>query len=336
MQVMITLGTLARTRVLTLRRWQLLAGALAVLGLLTVLSGTVYHFVFMKAARDGWPVVGSFVRLVLHDEVQQQERYMRDNLAAMAQRVGEMQAKLLQLQAVSERVSGLAGVQAEELLPAEEPAAAPAQAEEPAPATARGPAGASGGPYLPVPGPSLAMLESSLGRLDEGADWQTDLLTLAESRLSEAKLAGLLVPSIMPVAVDPGSGFGFRRDPFTSRLALHNGLDFPADPGTPVLAAAGGIVSARELHPAYGHLVEIDHGNGLVTRYAHNQRIDVELGALVKRGQQIARVGNSGRSTGPHLHFEVRLDGMPQDPARFLPGMTPARPRLAASGLPRR
>jgi murein DD-endopeptidase MepM/ murein hydrolase activator NlpD len=80
------------------------------------------------------------------------------------------------------------------------------------------------------------------------------------------------------------------------------------------------MVVAREWHPAYGNLLEIDHGNGLVTRYAHAQKLDVELGALVRRGQRVASVGSSGRSTGPHLHFEVLVDGVPQDPARFLAG----------------
>jgi preprotein translocase subunit SecA len=117
-----------------------------------------------------------------------------------------------------------------------------------------------------------------------------------------------------------GSGFGVRTDPFNGRPALHAGLDFPAEPGTPIYAAAGGMVSANEWHAAYGNLLEIDHGNGLKTRYAHNSSVDVALGTLVRRGQQVAKVGNTGRSTGPHLHFEVLVDGAPQDPARFLAG----------------
>jgi murein DD-endopeptidase MepM/ murein hydrolase activator NlpD len=126
-------------------------------------------------------------------------------------------------------------------------------------------------------------------------------------------------------------------DPFNGRPALHSGLDFPAEPGTPIVAAAGGLVIAREWHPAYGHLLEIDHGNGLVTRYAHAQTLDVELGALVRRGQRVASVGSSGRSTGPHLHFEVLVDGVPQDPARFLAsGRGPASADFAARVTPAR
>ena len=98
------------------------------------------------------------------------------------------------------------------------------------------------------------------------------------------------------------------------------GLDFPADVGTPIVAAAGGVVINTESHHAYGQVVDIDHGNGLVTRYAHASKLLVKTGDLVKRGQTVANVGNTGRSTGPHLHFEVLLDGVPQNPARFLAG----------------
>jgi murein DD-endopeptidase MepM/ murein hydrolase activator NlpD len=137
-------------------------------------------------------------------------------------------------------------------------------------------------------------------------------------------MKALLVPSAKPVNAPMGSGFGFRADPFTGRPSLHAGLDFPADPGTPILAAAGGVVSLVEVHPQYGQVVEIDHGRNLVTRYAHASRFHVKQGDLVQRGDKIAEVGSTGRSTGPHLHFEVLVDGVPQDPARFLASNTAA------------
>jgi murein DD-endopeptidase MepM/ murein hydrolase activator NlpD len=115
-----------------------------------------------------------------------------------------------------------------------------------------------------------------------------------------------------------GSSFGWRIDPFTGGSALHTGLDFVAETGEPILAAAGGIVLVQEFHPAYGNVLEIDHGNQLVTRYAHASRVHVKKGDLIKRGQHVADVGNSGRSTGPHLHFEVLVHGVPQDPQIFL------------------
>jgi murein DD-endopeptidase MepM/ murein hydrolase activator NlpD len=113
---------------------------------------------------------------------------------------------------------------------------------------------------------------------------------------------------------------------------LHTGLDFPAEAGTLVHAAAGGVVLLTEFHPEYGKLVELDHGNGLVTRYAHNAKVLVKVGDLIKRGQVISEVGTSGRSTGAHLHFEVLVDGVPQNPAKFLAGGDAA---LAATRPPR-
>jgi murein DD-endopeptidase MepM/ murein hydrolase activator NlpD len=311
MQVLITHGTVARTRVLHLARWQIVAATAVLVALLLGISGSVYHFVFLKAAREGWPVVAPLVRLIVRDEIEQRERFMRDNLDAMAQRVGEMQAKLVKLESMGDRVAGLAGLRSDELRAAP-PAAPGASAPRALPASARG------GPFVPAPRPSLVQLQGAVDRLGESTDWQTDLFTWYESRLQESRLSALLVPSQAPVDVPVGSGFGFRTDPFNGRAALHAGLDFPAEPGTPIVAAAGGLVVTREWHPAYGHVLEIDHGNGLLTRYAHTLTQDVPLGALVRRGQRIATVGNSGRSTGPHLHFEVLVDGVPQDPARFL------------------
>ena len=311
MQIMITHGRLAHTRVLQLQPWQLVAAGIALVVLLMALSGAIYHFVFLKAAREGWPVVSQLVKLVVRDEIAQRERFMRENLDAMAQRVGEMQAKLVKLEAVSERVSGLAGLKPEEML------------KSLAPPAAGKPGAGQGGPYLPVPAllgrrPSLDELNAALQQLDERSELGADLFTLAESQLFESRLRAALVPSTLPVDGPIGSGFGFRSDPFTGRAALHSGLDFPADPGTPVVAAAGGVVQTVEWHAQYGHLLEIDHGNGLLTRYAHNSRVLVKPGDLVKRGQKVSEVGSTGRSTGPHLHFEVLVQGVPQNPARFL------------------
>jgi murein DD-endopeptidase MepM/ murein hydrolase activator NlpD len=138
-----------------------------------------------------------------------------------------------------------------------------------------------------------------------------------------------MVPSSKPVDVSIGSGFGFRRDPFTGRAALHTGLDFSAPSGTEIHAAAAGVVLSTEWHPQYGRVLEIDHGQGLVTRYAHTQSFLVQAGDVIKRGQPIATIGNTGRSTGPHLHFEVLIDGVPQNPVRFL-RQAAADKRLAA------
>jgi murein DD-endopeptidase MepM/ murein hydrolase activator NlpD len=309
MQVLITHGNVARTRVLQFSRWQLIVGVIGLLIGLMLVSGTLYHFVFLKAAREGWPVVSQVVKLVVRDEFAQRDRFMRENLDAMAQKVGEMQAKMIKLEAVSERVSGMAGMKPEEL---QQLTAKPA----PAPTTAAG--GGKGGPFVPATSPSLEQLQGWVGALDEQADQSTDLYIMIESRLLEARLQTLMIPNSKPVEGPVGSGFGFRSDPFTGRAALHTGLDFPADIGTQIHAAAGGVVLFTETHPQYGRMVEIDHGRGLVTRYAHTSKVVVHTGDIVKRGQLIAMVGTTGRSTGPHLHFEVLVDGVPQNPAKFL------------------
>ena len=315
MQIILTHGPAARSRVFQVSAWQLLLAAAALVVTLLLASGTVYHVLFQKAAREGWPVVSAIVKLVVRDEFAQRDRFMRENLDAMAQRLGEIQAKLVRLDAMTERVSAAAGVKPVDLELMRKPAATP-----PAP-------GGQGGPYLPLDRPSLEQLRAGVAIADETADRTVDILTWLESRLFEARMGALMVPSSTPVDAPAGSGFGFRTDPFTGRPALHAGLDFPAEVGTPIQAAAGGVVVLTEFHPQYGNVVELDHGNKLVTRYAHASRVLVKQGDIVRRGQHIADVGNSGRSTGPHLHFEVLLEGVPQNPARFLARAPEPAPR---------
>jgi murein DD-endopeptidase MepM/ murein hydrolase activator NlpD len=314
MQILITDSSLVRTRALHVKRWQFALGGLLLAGVLMLISGAIYHFIFLTAAREGWPLMGQLVKLIVREEIAQRERFMRENLDAIALRVGEMQAKVVKLEALSERVTGMAGVKTDDLK------ALPARSK-----------GGQGGPFVPLSHPSLEQLNEAIDQLDERADIGSDLFTLVESRLFEAKLLATLVPSTHPVEGPVGSGFGFRIDPITGRAALHTGLDFPSDVGTPILAAAGGIVIVSERHPAYGNMIEIDHGNALVTRYAHASKLQVKAGAMVKRGQKIAEVGNSGRSTGPHLHFEVMLSGVQQNPTRFLNGQV-TTPAVVADG----
>jgi murein DD-endopeptidase MepM/ murein hydrolase activator NlpD len=298
MHLIITDAWLAKSKPLHLSGAQLVfAGLAAALSLMLVAVG-LYHLVFLKGAREGWPVIGSLVKLVVKDEFEQRDRFMRENIDAMAKKVGEMQAKVVQLEALTERVSQLAGV--------------------PLPASAKAKPGQGGALIL---GRSLTLeeLQQTLTDLEAMSSSKADLLTVMESRLFDQKIAKLLVPTAQPVPGSHlGSAFGFRIDPITGRTALHTGLDFQADTGTPILAAAGGVVVVQEYHAAYGNMVEIDHGNGLITRYAHASATFVKKGDLVKRGQKIAAVGSTGRSTGPHLHFEVLADGTPQDPQKFL------------------
>lgn len=126
------------------------------------------------------------------------------------------------------------------------------------------------------------------------------------------------IPSRAPTLGYMTSSFGMRVDPFTGLPQLHAGIDFSAGIGVKVMATADGTVVWASTRGAYGECIEIEHINGLTTRYAHLSRIDVKVGQKVTRGETIGAVGNTGRSTGPHLHYEIRLNGVPQDPARFL------------------
>ena len=305
MQIMITHGGMARTRVVQVSPAQMVLSVCVLVVATLLLSGAIYHYFFLKAAREGWPVVSQLVKLVVHDESAQRDKIMRENLDAMAQKVGDMQARMIKIEAMGDRVSGMAGLKPEDLSGL---------------TRGKGAAGGAGGPFVPMNSPGLTELNGALDALAAAAGEQSDVLTLTESRLLESRLKTLMIPSSRPIDVAVGSGFGFRADPFTGRGALHTGLDFPSPVGTEIHAAAAGVVHTAEMHPEYGLMLEIDHGNGLMTRYGHTSRILVKVGDLVKRGQVVADVGTTGRSTGPHLHFEVLVDGIPQDPQRFLAG----------------
>lgn len=297
MHLIITDAWLAKSRAVHLSGTRLVfSGLLAAFCLMLVAAG-LYHWVFLKGAREGWPVIGSLVKLVVRDEFEQRDRYMRENLDMMARKLGEMQAKMAQLESLGERVSGLAGVNPADIK------AKPGQ----------GGALVSGRPL------TLEELNITLADLDKLSDQRTDYLTVIESRLFEQKIKSMMVPTQLPIPTAVlGSSFGWRIDPFTGGSALHTGLDFQADTGTPIFAAAGGVVVTQEYHPAYGNMIEVDHGNDLITRYAHTSKVFVKKGDLIKRGQKIAEVGTTGRSTGSHLHFEVLVQNVPQDPQKFL------------------
>lgn len=297
MQLIITDAWLVKSRAFHLSGSKLLVTAIISSFALMLVSAGLYHWVFLKGAREGWPLIGTLVRLVVKDEVAQQDRFMRENIEVMAKKLGEMQAKMLQLESLGERVSGLAGVNPADIK------IKPGQ----------------GGKLVSGRDLSLLELQTTLQELDHLAGARTDLMTALESRLFEQKIKKMMIPTQTPVpSANLGSNFGWRIDPITGRSALHTGLDFPAAPGTAILAAAGGVVVTQEYQSEYGNILEVDHGNDLISRYAHASKVYVLKGDLIKRGQKIAEVGNTGRSTGPHLHFEVLVQGVPQDPQKFL------------------
>ncbi|NBT54533.1 MAG: M23 family metallopeptidase [Betaproteobacteria bacterium] len=314
MQLIITDAWLAKSRALHLSGTKLLGAMVLASFVLMLVAAGLYHWVFLKGAREGWPVVGTLVRLMVKDEFDQRDRFMRENLDVLARRVGELQAKLRQLESLGERVSGLAGMSPNDIK------AKPGQ----------GGALVSGRPL------SVQELEVTLADLDRLTGQRTDWMTVMESRLVDQKVRAMMVPTRQPVVSgNLGSLFGWRIDPITGTSALHTGLDYPAEPGTPIFAAAGGVVVVQEFNAPYGNMIEIDHGNDLITRYAHASRVFVNRGDLIRVGQKIAEVGSTGRSTGPHLHFEVLVQGIPQDPMKFLAagkaGSAPSSNRSVAS-----
>src|SRR5690606_20944576 len=165
---------------------------------------------------------------------------------------------------------------------------------------------------------SLVDLTRQLDTLTRQLDDRGDKLGILESLFTADSARKKLIP-ILPVPRGwYSSNFGWRIDPFTGQRAFHEGIDVMVEHGTPIRAAAGGVVVYSDHHPQYGNMVEIDHGNGYVTRYAHASKRLVKLGEVVVRGDQIATVGRTGRATGPHLHFEVRHNGAPINPSRFV------------------
>ncbi len=150
----------------------------------------------------------------------------------------------------------------------------------------------------------------------------------------KAGAASASIPSIWPVVGSLRSGVGTRKNPFGgSSIEFHKGQDISAPMGTPIIAAADGVIVIARWVRGYGNGIYIDHGNGLQTRYGHLSRIDVVEGQPVKKGQHLGLVGSTGRSTGPHLHYEVRVNGQPTSPLLYLPEL-PAAPQTPAAALP--
>lgn len=231
----------------------------------------------------------------------QRQSNMRDGMDALAMRVGQMQAQMLRLDALGARLAKMSGMKPQEF-----------NFEQAPP---------QGGPFVSAGQQDVSMdsLEQQLGRMSVLLSDRSDKLMALETLLMQNSLDKRKFPSVAPISeMDYSSNFGWRIDPFTGKNAMHEGVDFMAPEGTPIKASAGGIVVYAGRHPDYGNMVEIDHGNDIHTRYGHASKLLVKVGQVVRRGQEIAEVGSTGRSTGNHLHFEVRYKGIAQNPRRFL------------------
>jgi murein DD-endopeptidase MepM/ murein hydrolase activator NlpD len=243
------------------------------------------------------------------------------HLDAYALQLGELQARMMRLDAQSERLAKLAGDKAlvrDNSADASNPKAlTKPELVSPVPsftATAN-----RGGPLVRSAPLSEAELQVSIAELMKKIEFSTERLSNIEAKLLQQSVLKNTLPNSSPVAAAfNSSSFGWRIDPFNGHKAFHEGLDFMAAAGAPIYAAAGGIVSSAEQTPDYGKIVKIDHGSGLETRYAHASKLFVRAGERVEKGQKIAEVGSPGRSTVPHLHYEIRFAGNPLDPRKYL------------------
>lgn len=300
MQIIFVDRRLARARTVTLSRTRLVIIAMALSMSILVAAAAIFAVVFRFGADAEVPAVQSVVSFVMRAQVERNEQYVQNNVSAMAKMLGDIQARLLRLDALGERVSKLAGIRPEEFNFRDVPG--------------------RGGPLAPdAHAVSMRDLQDQVTRVGQSLDVRSDYMNVVESELVATEARDALLPHGTPLSEGfVGSGYGMRNDPFTGAMSMHTGVDFAAPVGTPILAAAGGVVTSAEQHPDFGNMVEIDHGKGLSTMYAHTSRMLVKIGDFVRKGQKIAEVGTTGRSTGPHLHFEVHVNGSPQNPSKYL------------------
>ena len=235
------------------------------------------------------------------------------HLDAYAVQLGELQARIMRLDAQSERLAKLAGEKKDVLKnqPVINPSVTPSGNALP-PAS-------RGGPLVLNTPFSESDLQKDIAELTARVEFDTEHLSSLEAKLLQQSVLKDMLPNSSPVnAAFNSSSYGWRIDPFNGNKAFHEGLDFSADMGTPIHAAAGGIVTAAEQTPDYGKIVKIYHGSGLETRYAHASKLLVKVGERIEKGQVVAEVGSTGRSTGAHLHYEIRLNDNALDPRKYL------------------
>jgi len=223
------------------------------------------------------------------------------DLDALALRLGQMQAQLLRLNALGERLVIQGNLDKDEFDFDAEPAV--------------------GGPGSVVSTESVTYPDflTMLDELDAGINDREQKLSVLETLLMNRSLSERVMPSGRPV--EDGwlsSKYGKRNDPFTGKQEFHKGLDFAGKKGAEVIVVGDGVVTWAGERSGYGNMIEVSHGNGYVTRYGHNQKHLVKVGDTVRKGQQIALMGSTGRSTGPHVHFEVMRDGKTVNPAKYI------------------
>lgn len=282
--------------------------AVCVLLLAAMAGGAAIQRSIWSAAIDARPRVA-----VNAGETNPDASAQKTAIEALAARVGMLQASVARLNGLGRRVAKVAGVSDAEFGDADETPEAIVVLDGIVSSHSRD------DKSTPAVVPEL---ERTLDSVAQTLVRQDDYLSLLDLTLTSQAASQARLPTAMPIEAYPylSSSYGWRRNPVNGAMNMHEGLDFSAPPGTPIRAATGGVVRTVTVHPGYGNMVEIDHGEGLVTRYAHARVILVKEGQIVSRGEVIARVGSTGLSTGPHLHFEVRRNDKALDPRVFLAG----------------
>ncbi|PCK09165.1 MAG: hypothetical protein COA42_05275 [Alteromonadaceae bacterium] len=304
MKVIVVSKRHGRTRSFTLGGWTRILLSTCLLGIpVTVVSLGAYSLWFQNN-----DMISPQMAEAWQDVLGQQERELGDiseraerRLAAMTLRVAELQARLVRLDALGERLTTIAKMDNGEFDFSRSPAL--------------------GGPEHQIEdeAPGVGDFQGMLHQLGHQIDDRQQQLETLEALLAKRQIQSDVFLAGRPIKKGwMSSRFGRRNDPFTGRVAWHGGVDFAGKEGADIIAVASGVVTWSNERYGYGNMVEVNHGNGFSTRYAHCKENLVKVGDVVKKGQIIALMGSSGRSTGPHVHFEVYKHGRPVDPSAYI------------------
>jgi murein DD-endopeptidase MepM/ murein hydrolase activator NlpD len=287
-----------------LRHPLIVAAALAVL--LVIVGGAFSIGLGLGSRHAGMgPIdqLGNWSAELLHQQAQIEDtrRVLQEKVNALAMRVGQMNANVIRLDALGKRLTRMANLDDGEFDFGHPPAQGGAE---------------SGADGQPAQIPNLTAMVDDLQTQLSSREQQLGVL---ENLILNRELNKQVYPEGRPVESGwISSYFGSRADPFTGFTAYHKGIDFAGPEGSKISAVAAGLVTYAGERTGFGEMVEINHGNGLATRYCHNEKVLVKQGDMVRKGQEVALMGSTGRSTGPHLHFEVLKNGVQVDPLRFV------------------
>jgi murein DD-endopeptidase MepM/ murein hydrolase activator NlpD len=314
MKIILIDGRLEASRVIALGRWSRAMLSLCCLGLPLGLVAIGY---FAGKSADVPEALAP-----LQDEVDAQNAALADlraeaerRLQALSMSVGEMEARLVRLDAMGQRLTDLAGLDDGEFDFSRSPALGGPLTDEGIELTALNQPLTEGESARLAP----STLAAEMGDLEARIADREQQLDMLQALLSNRQLQDDIFLSGRPIRKGwMSSTYGQRKDPFTGQQVWHQGVDFAGKLGADVVAVAGGVVTWSGDRYGYGEMVEINHGGGYTTRYAHNKENLVKAGDIVKKGQVVALMGSSGRSTGPHVHYEVYKNGRPVDPASYV------------------